>query len=58
MTGIGAPAHAARLWQVRNCPELTVVAKLAADVTHRQMFPPLGALALSVVPEATAFAAS
>ena len=58
MTGIGAPPHATRLWRARDRPELTVVAELAADFVHRQMFPPLGTLALSVVPETTAFAAS
>jgi len=54
MTVISTPPHAAWLWQARDRPELTVIAKLAADFPHRQMFPPLGAFALRSVPEAAA----
>src|SRR6516162_5279386 len=50
----GPPPHAARFWQDLFCPELTVVAQLAANVFHRPKLPTFGAGALCRVPETVA----
>ena len=54
MTSVGPPPHAARLWWELSRPELTVVAKLAADFPLGQEFSAVGAGALCRVPEAIA----
>jgi len=54
MPSVRPPPHTARLWRDLFCPELTVVAKLAANVSHGPELPAFGAGALRPVPETVA----
>ena len=52
MTSVGPTPHAARLWRELNRPELTMVAKLAADFPLSLGFSAVGAGAPCSIPEA------
>ena len=52
MTSVSAPPHAAWLWWELCRPELTVVAKLAADFPLGHGFSAVAAGALCRIPEA------
>ena len=57
MTRVGPPPHTARLRRVLRGPELTVVAKLAADFPLGQRLSTVAAGALCRIPEAVALTA-